>query len=97
MRGMELLTTDQAAEILGLSVARVKQLLAQGKLEGKHVGKQWIIERKALDSVTVYGKAGRPTKPEKEKAANRSQARKKARAKSEREPQRLHGAKEKRA
>jgi len=58
---MELLTTEQAAEILGLSVARVKQLLAQGK--------QWIIERKALDSVTVYGKAGRPPKAEKKTTA----------------------------
>lgn len=73
---MELLTTDQAAEILGLSVARVKQLLAQGKLEGKHVGKQWIIERKALASVTVYGKAGRPPKDRSKQEAKASKKRK---------------------
>jgi excisionase family DNA binding protein len=76
MRDMELLTTEQAAEILGISVARVKQLLAQGKLEGKHVGKQWIIERKALDAVTVYGKAGRPPKAEKKTTAKKKSGKK---------------------
>jgi excisionase family DNA binding protein len=68
---MELLTTEQAAEILGLGVARVKQLLDHGKLEGNHLGKQWIIERKALDSVTVYGKAGRPPKAEEKSPAKK--------------------------
>ena len=58
----ELLTTEQAAVALGISVARVKQLLAKGKLKGIHVGKQWIIERAALADVRIYGKAGRPTK-----------------------------------
>jgi excisionase family DNA binding protein len=61
---MELLTTEQAAKSLGISVARVKQLLSEGKLKGQHIGKQWIIERSALDEVIVYGKAGRPPKSE---------------------------------
>jgi excisionase family DNA binding protein len=59
---MELLSAEQAADRLGVSVARVKQLLAEGKLKGQKVGKQWIIQESALKSVTIYGKAGRPPK-----------------------------------
>ena len=59
---MELLSTEQAAGRLGISLARVKQLLAEGKIKAQKVGKQWIIQESDLDGVTVYGKAGRPPK-----------------------------------
>jgi excisionase family DNA binding protein len=69
---MELLTTEQAAKSLGISVARVKQLLSEGKLKGQHIGKQWIIERSALDEVTIYGKRGRPRKDEAKQTESKS-------------------------
>lgn len=68
MRSMELLSAEQAASRLGVSVARVKQLLAEGKIQAQKVGKQWIIQDSALASVTIYGKPGRPSKEKADKA-----------------------------
>ena len=59
---MKLLNTAEAAESLGVSVRRVRQLIAEGKLQAHRVGRDYAIEDKALKSVRVYGKAGRPPK-----------------------------------
>ena len=59
---MELVTTKEAAEILGVSVRRVRALIEEEKLAAKRLGRDYVIEREALSSVTVYGKAGRPPK-----------------------------------
>lgn len=58
---MKLLSTDQAAERLGISGRRVRALIAEGKLQATYVGGGYIIEESALDAVKVYGKAGRPS------------------------------------
>jgi excisionase family DNA binding protein len=75
---MELLSAEQAAGRLGISLARVKQLLAEGKIKAQKVGKQWIIQESALNGVTIYGKAGRPPKAETtgEKAATKRSSKK---------------------
>ena len=57
---MKLLSTDQAAERLGISGRRVRALIAEGKLQATYVGGGYVIEESALDAVKVYGKAGRP-------------------------------------
>ena len=62
MRVMELLTTNQTAEALGVSVRRVLQLIETGKLKAQRVGRDYVIEREALATVKTYGKAGRPPK-----------------------------------
>ena len=59
---MELLTTSQAAEALGVSARRVLQLIETGKLEAQRVGRDYVIARDALAAVQIYGKAGRPPK-----------------------------------
>ncbi len=59
---MNLLSTDQAAERLGISGRRVRALIAEGKLQATYVGGGYVIEESALDAVRVYGKAGRPPK-----------------------------------
>lgn len=59
---MKLLNTAEAAETLGVSVRRVRQLIAEGKLMAHRVGRDYAIEDKVLKSVKVYGKAGRPPK-----------------------------------
>ena len=71
---MKLLSTDQAAERLGISGRRVRALIAEGKLQATYVGGGYVIEESALDAVKVYGKAGRPPKA---KAETDSKARKK--------------------
>ena len=54
-------TVTQAADILKLkSTGRVRQLLLQGKLKGRHFGNIWMIER---ESVEVYAKSRRKPGP----------------------------------
>jgi excisionase family DNA binding protein len=59
---MELLSTAQAAEKLGVSERRVRQLISEGKLLAHKLGRDFAIENSALESVKIYGKAGRPAK-----------------------------------
>ncbi len=58
----ELLTTAEAAEALGVSVRRVRQLIDEEKLSARQVGRDYVIEAGALEGVRIYGKAGRPPK-----------------------------------
>lgn len=59
---MRLLSTAEAAEVLGVSVRRVRALIAEKKLIAQKVGRDYAIEEQALKSVKVYGKSGRPKK-----------------------------------
>ena len=57
---MELLTTNEAAKILHVTPIRVRQLIREGKLQAKQVGRDYVIEESSLALVKTYGKAGRP-------------------------------------
>lgn len=57
---MKLLTTIEAAEKLGVSERRVRQLINEGKLKAHKLGRDYAIEESLLESVKTYGKAGRP-------------------------------------
>ncbi|HKQ89264.1 MAG TPA: helix-turn-helix domain-containing protein [Blastocatellia bacterium] len=57
---MKLLNTTEAAERLGVSVRRVRALIAEGTLKAHQLGREYAIEESALAHVTVYGKPGRP-------------------------------------
>lgn len=59
---MKLLNTAEAAEKLGVSVRRVRQLISEGKISAHNLGRDYAIEEIALSKVKVYGKAGRPPK-----------------------------------
>ena len=39
---------------------RVRQLIDEGKLEARQVGRDYVIATSSLEGVKVYGKAGRP-------------------------------------
>jgi excisionase family DNA binding protein len=60
---MKLISTDEAATRLGVSGRRVRQLIDEGKLVAQYIGGGYVIDEAALESVKVYGKAGRPPKP----------------------------------
>jgi excisionase family DNA binding protein len=67
---MKLISTDDAAEKLGVSGRRIRQLIDEGKLPAQYVGGGYVIDESALESVKVYGKAGRPkTTPDTSKRA----------------------------
>jgi excisionase family DNA binding protein len=57
---MKLLNTTEAAQKLGVSVRRVRQLIAEGKISAHNLGRDYAIEENTLSKVKVYGKAGRP-------------------------------------
>jgi excisionase family DNA binding protein len=65
---MKLLTTQEAAAKLGVSDARIRQLILEGKLPAQKFGQRSIlIDEKDLGAVTIYGKAGRPRKEKADK------------------------------
>lgn len=61
---MDLLTTNEAAKRLHVTPIRVRQMIREGKIDAKQVGRDYVIEESSLRSVKTYGKAGRPKKTE---------------------------------
>ena len=59
---MKLLSVKEAAERLGVSDRRVRQLIEEGAIVAHQLGREHAIEESALEGVKVYGKAGRPKK-----------------------------------
>jgi len=64
---MELLTTNEAAKILHVTPIRVRQMIREGKIAAKQVGRDYVIEESSLETVKTYGKAGRPAKEKSDK------------------------------
>jgi excisionase family DNA binding protein len=63
---MKLLSTREAADILGISVLRVQQLIWDGRLPAQRIGRTYVINEEDLKLV-VNRKTGRPPKPKEEK------------------------------
>jgi excisionase family DNA binding protein len=59
---MKLLSTKEAAEKLGVSLRRVQQMITEKTLPAERVGRDYVIQEKDLENVTVHGKPGRPPK-----------------------------------
>ena len=57
---MKLLSTKEAAEKLGVSERRIRQLINENKLKAHKLGRDYAIEEDELKNVQIYGKAGRP-------------------------------------
>lgn len=68
----KLLTTSEAADVLGVSRNRVLQLISAGTIEASKLGRDYAIPQSALKGVQIYGKAGRP--PLKSRASSKRQA-----------------------
>lgn len=56
----QFITTKEAAQKLGVSTRRIRQLLQLGKFVAIKAGRDWIIASSSLTEVKIYGKAGRP-------------------------------------
>lgn len=74
MRETGYLTTREAAGILGVTIGRVQQLVAEGRLPSVKVGRDRFILESDLALVSER-KTGRPPKPKEEEAGNRSRER----------------------
>ena len=71
---MNLLTTQQAAERLGISQPRIYQLISEGRLRAQKVGRDYVIDEGDLKQVENRPSPGRPSKA---KAKTNSKASKK--------------------
>lgn len=72
---MKLLNTAQAAEALGVSARRIRAMIDAGTLPAHRIGREYAIEATSLPSVRTYGRAGRPSKDQIEKASHNSKQR----------------------
>jgi excisionase family DNA binding protein len=66
---MEVLSTKQAAERLGITVRRVQALVNAGRLPARKIGRDFLIKVGDLRLVKNR-KVGRPTKREKNRRAD---------------------------
>jgi excisionase family DNA binding protein len=67
---MKLLTTPEAAERLGITLARVQQLIWNGRLPAQKVGRDYVIQEEDLKLVSDR-KPGRPPKADKKGKAGK--------------------------
>lgn len=58
---MDLVNTKQAAERLGVSVARIQQWIWDGRLPAIRPGRDYLINLKDLDNIIEF-RRGRPKK-----------------------------------
>lgn len=56
------LTIAEVAEKLGVSAGRVRQFVAEKRVETLKIGKSNLIKESELVKLTVHGKTGRPKK-----------------------------------
>ena len=63
---MALLSTTQVAQRLGISMPRVHQLIAEGRLPAEKIGRDYVINESDLKLVAER-RPGRPPKPKAEK------------------------------
>ncbi|MDQ3688368.1 MAG: helix-turn-helix domain-containing protein [Acidobacteriota bacterium] len=71
---MKLLTTKQAATVLGVSDRRVRAMIHAGQLPAHHLGRDYAIEEKVLHLVAKIER--RPGRPPKSVAGRRGAIRK---------------------
>ena len=58
VQGEELMNVSEVAEVLGITVGRVRQLAVAGRLKGEKVGRDWVFRRAVIDEY-----ARRPRRP----------------------------------
>ncbi|MBT8211751.1 MAG: helix-turn-helix domain-containing protein [Acidimicrobiia bacterium] len=62
---MAVVGVAEAAEELGVSPRRVRQMLADGQLRGERLGRAWVVDRAVLDRAAVIpSQVGRPWRAE---------------------------------
>ena len=56
-----MLTTAEAAVLLGVSLQHVRYLIRRGTLSARRVGRDWLLTRAAVEKARVRPGPGRPT------------------------------------
>jgi len=71
-RNMKLLTTEEAAERLGVTKRRVQAMIRDGRLPAEKMGRDWFIREEDL-AIVADRKPGRPPLTDEEKAQRAAQ------------------------
>ena len=59
----QLLTTKEAANLMGWTSRYVVMMINQGRLQAQKIGRDWVIQREDLDNIAPASKpVGRPRK-----------------------------------
>jgi site-specific DNA-methyltransferase (adenine-specific) len=66
---MALITTNRAAEILGVTPVRIRQLIQQGQIRSQKQGRDHLLEEDEIQMFNACGRrpGGRPKGPHREK------------------------------
>ena len=60
-----MLSTQNAAQLLGVSEQRIRKMLATGQLEGSKLGRSWMVSEQSIQERKQAGiRPGRPKKQE---------------------------------
>lgn len=62
MEDKKLLTTQETAQLLGISDGRVRRMVLDGILKAEKFGRSNMIKKSDAEKVIIHGKAGRPKK-----------------------------------
>ena len=62
MEDKKLLTTQETAQLLGISDGRVRRMILDGIIKAEKFGRSNMIKKSDAEKVKIYGKAGRPKK-----------------------------------
>jgi excisionase family DNA binding protein len=62
MENKKLLTTQETAQLLGLSDGRIRRMVLDGIIKAEKFGRLNMIKKSDAEKVKVYGKVGRPNK-----------------------------------
>lgn len=61
----KLLTTQETAELLGLSDGRIRRMILDGIIPAQKFGRVNMIKKSDAEKIKVHGKVGRPKKTDK--------------------------------
>ncbi|MCA1625890.1 MAG: helix-turn-helix domain-containing protein [Acidobacteria bacterium] len=59
---MDLLSTKEVAEMLGISTVRVFQLIQEGVLPAVKIGRDWFVKQEDVEAAKKRPGRGRPKK-----------------------------------
>lgn len=65
----DLLSVREVADRRGVTIWRIHQLIKNGTLKSEKYGNYYLIKVEDADSITIYGKQGRPSKKSGEQVA----------------------------
>lgn len=73
---MALITTAEAAQRLGVTDRRVRQMIKDNLLQGQKVGRDYLIDEDSLEAAKERPKPGRPAKEAAAKPSAKKRAKK---------------------